>query len=130
MLSDTEKEDLLAPFHALSWRAFALREAASFSLSLTQSHPTASLPPHRVQRKEGELLGSGGPLVFASLFGVVREFPMQTLRLTSLVSYRKSCRLTVLSPQPPWPVARKSKGQETNTVAGGVAQASCSSSCC
>lgn len=86
--------------------------------------------PHRAQRKEGELLGSRGPLVFASLFGVVREFPMQTLRLTSLVSYRKSCRLTVLSPQPPWPVARKSKGQETNTVAGGVAQASCSSSCC
>lgn len=35
--------------------------------------------------------------------------------LLSRVAYRKSCWLTIIcSPLPPWPVARKSKGQETN----------------
>ena len=39
---------------------------------------------------------------------------MQTLPSASQVSYRKSCRLTVLFPQPPWPEVRKSRGQETD----------------
>lgn len=44
----------------------------------------------------------------------MREIQSQTLPLFSQESDRKSCRLTILAPQPPWPAARKSKGQETN----------------
>lgn len=44
----------MAPFRALSWRAFFLREAASPSLSLTQSYLTTSLSPlPGVQRRKG-----------------------------------------------------------------------------